>query len=218
DIQGLGESVVEQLINAGLVKSPSDLYTLTKEKLLTLDRFGEKSALNLLESIEASKTRDFRRFLNALGIRNVGARMAQTLASKYADMDALTVATTDELMETEDLGPILADSIVSFFKEPRNISLISEFKLAGVNMVSQEVSQSDGLFSGKTFVFTGSLESLTRSDAEQKVIELGGKASSSISKKVSFVVAGKEAGSKLDKAIKLGLTILTESEFLELID
>jgi DNA ligase (NAD+) len=214
DIQGLGEKIVNKLVDTGLVRRISDLYRLTKADLLRLEGFADKSAENLLREIEKSKGISLARFIYALGIPHVGEKLAEILAENYDSIDELAQATEEELMRIEGIGPEVAKSIVDFFKNPENKKLIEELKAAGLN--PRRVVKA-GPLSGKTFVFTGALSSMTREEAKRKVEELGGKVASSVSRKVDYVVVGENPGSKYDKARALGIPLLTEEEFLELV-
>ena len=218
DIDGLGDKLVDQLIQSGRVRSPADLYALTRDELLALERMGEKSADNLLAAIEASKQRDLWRLIFALGIRHVGARSAQALEAQFASMDELMNADAAGLEEIDDIGPIVAASIVDFFAQERNREVVQALAVAGVNMTSQrEPAVTDGPLSGKTLVLTGSLPNLTRDQASEKIRAAGGKVVSSVSKKTDFAVVGEQAGSKYDKAVKLGVSILDEAALLDLL-
>lgn len=217
DIEGLGVAVVEALVNANLVKSPADLYHLKTEQVAALDRMGEKSAQNLLNALEKSKKNDLSRLLCAFGIRQVGSRAAQTLSRHFGSLDALAKATEEQLTEVEDIGGITAGFIVRWFASPQSQHLIEQLREAGVNFDSTE-ERSGEAFKGKTFVLTGTLPTLKRSQAKALIEAQGGKVAGSVSKKTSYVVAGEEAGSKLDKAVKLGLPILTEEELLTLLE
>lgn len=218
DIQGLGESVVDQLTDSGRVKAMADLYTLKKDDLLGLELFAETRADNLLAQIEASKKRPLDKLIYGLGIRHVGDRTAATLAEHF-DLAGLAKASPEELQRIPEIGEVVAQSISDFFASPQVKDLVKRLTAAGLNTARVERPQSgDSPVAGKTFVFTGELEKLTREDAEERVRALGAKASGSVSSKTSFVVAGPGAGSKLKKAQDLGVKILTETEFLELID
>ncbi len=217
DIAGLGDSAVDQLVARGLVKDAAGVYALTKEQLLGLELFADKKAENLLAQIEASKSRPLDRVLNALGIRQVGEKTAETLAERF-DMDGLMDASPEDLQSVSDVGPIVAESIVSFFASQGGKDLVARLRRAGVTMPRPEKKAAAGApFAGKTFVFTGELKSFTREEAEETVKSLGGKASGSVSSKTSYVVAGEAAGSKLRKAAGLGVTVLTEEQFKELL-
>lgn len=216
DIEGMGPQIVSQLLKSGLVSGVDDIYSLKFEDLVNLERMGEKSAGNLLNAIEASKSRPLHRLINALGIRLVGERTARDLASHFGSMDKLSKATYDELISIPEVGPKVAESIVAFFGNPRNLEAIGNLQAKGVNMVEPRAdasAQRTNVFTGKTVVFTGSLERFTRKEAEARVLESGGKTSGSVGKKTDYVVVGKDPGSKYDKAKALGITILTEEEF-----
>ncbi len=212
DIVGLGDSAVEELISRDFVKDVADLYHLTKEKLLELPLFADKKADNLLTQIEASKAKTLDRVLNALGIRQVGEKTAEDVAGKF-DIDSLLAASLEDFQAVSDVGPIVAQSLHSFFSSAVGRSLIDRLRKAGVKMPPPAAKKSGGIFSGMTFVFTGELSSFKREEAEEKVKELGGKASGSVSAKTTYVVAGEAAGSKLKKATVLGVKVLTEEQF-----
>jgi DNA ligase (NAD+) len=218
DIDGLGEVLVDQLVEKGLVKDSADLYELTQEQLENLDRMGEKSAANLLENIEASKKLPLARVIHGLGIRHVGERLAQTLADHFSSMDALMAATEEELQQAQDVGPKVAESIREFFAEPQNKKLVARLAKAGVRMKeTAKPKPADGPLTGMTFVLTGTLPNFTRDEAQARIEAAGGKVTSSVSKKTSYVVAGADPGSKLDKAGSLGVPVLDEVGFLELL-
>ena len=217
DIEGLGPAVVEALIRAELVKNPADLYRLTEEQVAKLDRMGKKSAQNLLKALEKSKKNDLSKLLCAFGIRQVGSRAAQTLAVRFGSLDALMAATEEELTAVEDIGGVTAEFIVRWFESPQSRHLIEALREAGVNFQSTEEPAGDSL-QGLTFVLTGTLPTLKRSEAKKLIEAAGGKVSGSVSKKTNYVVAGEEAGSKLTKAQELGVTILTEAELLKLLE
>ena len=216
DIEGLGPALVQSLIESGLIKSEADLYYLSEDDVASLDRMGKKSAENLISAIEKSKENDLSKLITALGIRHVGANSAKLIASRFKSMDALLAASADEIASIDDVGAIMAESIVEFLSQQQTIHTISRLKAAGVNMECGTAAAGTK-FAGMTFVLTGSLENYTRSEATAVIESLGGKVSSSVSKKTSIVVAGDEAGSKLDKAEKLGVKIIGEEEFSALI-
>lgn len=216
DIDGLGPSLVQALVEARLVTSPADLYALTAEPVAALERMGQKSAENLMTAIENSKGAGMARVLYALGIRQVGASAARTLAVKYGSMAALMAADEESLTGVEDIGPVTAQYIVQWFRGAQSRHLLNRLTEAGVSMDSIE-EQTDDRFAGMTFVLTGTLTKFTRSEAEAKIQSYGGKAASSVSKKTSIVVAGENAGSKLAKAEALGIRIISEEEFLSMI-
>ena len=216
DIDGLGSAIVEQLIAAGRIQSPADLYYLTLDQLASLWKNGDKAPKKLLASIEASKANDLSRLIYALGIRQVGAKAGKLLARAFGDLDALMAADEERLTQVPDVGEITARSVVSWFRAPQSRHMIERLRAAGVNFESK-TEITDRRFEGKTFVLTGALTRFTREEAEEKIELLGGKASGSVSKKTSYVVAGENAGSKLRKANELGIPVLTEEEFLELL-
>lgn len=216
DIEGLGESVVEQLVETGLVKSPADLYDLKKSQLLGLEGFKDKKAQNLIDGIEASKSRPFDRILFALGIRHVGSGSARVLAQNFSGMESLMSAGNQTLEEIRDIGPVVGKSICDFFQNENNRHLIERLQTAGVNFEQAAKSASDE-FAGLTFVLTGTMESLSRDEAGEQIRVRGGSVSSSVSKNTSYVVAGEKAGSKLTKAGELGVKVLDEAAFLKLL-
>ena len=216
DIEGLGISVCESLINSGLVSSAADLYYLEAEKVAALDRMGKKSADNLLTAIENSKSAGLARLLCAFGIRQVGQKAAKVLASYYKDLDALMAATAEELTLIPDIGGITAGFITEWFSLPQSMHLIGRLREAGVDFASHE-ERRDDRFAGQTFVLTGTLSRYTRDEAGAIIESFGGKTAGSVSKKTSYVLAGENAGSKLTKAESLGIRILTEAEFEDMI-
>ena len=217
DIDGLGISLCEALINSGLVKTPADLYYLDAQSVAALDRMGRKSAENLMAAIENSKQRGLAKLLCAFGIRQVGSKAAKALASNYASLDELLSSTEDELCSIPDIGPITADYLVSWLRNPQALHQIKLLRNAGVSFESHE-EKLDNRFAGMTFVLTGALSAFTRDEATAVIESFGGKVSSSVSKKTSYVVAGEESGSKLTKAQSLGIPVLTEGEFCAMIE
>ena len=216
DIEGLGISVCESLINAGLVKNPADLYYLRAEDIAALDRLGDKSAAKLIAAIDKSREAGLARLLCAFGIRQVGQKAGKVLASHYADLDALMAASAEELTLVPDIGAITASFITEWFKKPQSQHQIRLLRDAGVDFASHE-EKKDDRFAGLTFVLTGALSRFTRDEASALIESFGGKASSSVSKKTSYVVAGENAGSKLTKAQSLGVPVLTEDEFADML-
>lgn len=216
NIDGLGEAIVEQLVQADLVHTVADLYTLNLQDLTALERFGTKSAQNLLDNIEKSKNNELDRLIFALGIRGIGQRAATLLCRKFGSMDSIIAADADEIAAIDGFGEILAQSVCSAMREPHRIALINRLKELGLNMNYSEQTVSDKL-SGMTFVLTGTLPTLKRDEAKGMIEKRGGKCSGSVSKKTSYVVAGEEAGSKLDKANELGIPVLTEEQLLQMI-
>jgi len=217
NIEGLGEAVVAQLMERGLVHSVADLYRLTEEQLISLDRFAEKSARTLLEEIDRSKKAGLARVIMGLGIRFVGERTAELLAQEFGSIEALEAATTEELERVEEVGPRISAAIREFFTRPANLELVEALKEAGVDMTAEKKQRSTQL-AGLTFVLTGTLPTLTRDEAKRRIEAAGGKTAGSVSKKTSYVVAGEEAGSKLDKAIELKVPVLDEAGLLKLLE
>jgi DNA ligase (NAD+) len=221
NIEGLGESLIAQVIKAGLVHDYADVYALTAEKLEQLERMGKKSAAKVMAQIEKSRGNEMWRLIYGLGIRHVGERASQVLARAFGSMDALCAATTEQLQETQEIGPVLAESVRSWLDEARNRQLIDRLRAAGLNMEvpEQERTTTDapGLLTGKTYVITGTLQSMSREQATAALERLGAKVASSVSKKTAGVIVGAEPGSKAEKARTLGVPMLDESAFLELI-
>lgn len=217
DIEGLGIAVMENLVSAELVKTPGDLYFLQEEDVSKLERMGERSAQKLLAALEKSKSQDLSRLIYAFGIRQVGQKAGKILAARFHTLTALQAATLEELTAVDDIGEITARSILEWMASPQSQHLIQRLKEAGVNMTAEEQGD-DQRFAGMTFVLTGALEKFTRDEASGMIEARGGKSSSSVSKKTAYVVAGESAGSKLRKAQELGIPVLTEEEFLELLN
>ena len=219
DIEGLGDKLVDQLVEAGLVHTPADLYALMVEQLAGLERMGEKSARNLVDAIAASRQTTLARFIFALGIRNVGEATARDLAKYFGSLDALLVADVDALQAVPDVGPIVAESIAAFFGEAHNREVIDGLRRAGVHWPEGE-PESDGsqVLAGKTLVLTGTLPTLKRDEAKARIEAAGGKVAGSVSKKTDYVVAGEEAGSKLEKALELGVPVIDEAALLSLLE
>ena len=218
DIEGGGEVLAAQLVKSGLVRDVADLYSLKVEQIAALERMGEKSAKNFIDAVAASKSRDLWRLLFGLGILHVGAGVAKSLARHFATLDQVFAASAEQLTETEDIGEVIAQSIVDWHGEPENRKLIERLSQAGLNFKSSlyQPAAKAGPFAGKTFVLTGTLPTLTREEATANIESLGGKVSGSVSKKTDYVLAGEDAGSKLDKAQKLGVKIISEAEFLKM--
>jgi DNA ligase (NAD+) len=217
DIDGLGDRYIEQLLKLGLVHSVADLYLLNRDDLMRFERMGEKLAANLLAAIERSKCCDLSRFIFALGIRHVGEHTASLLAGAFGSIDNLTRATGEELLAIREVGPQVAMSITGFFADPLNREVIERLLAAGV-VPSTAEKKLGGRFTGLTFVLTGSLTRFTRDEAKRLLEAEGGHVAGSVSRKTSYLVAGAEAGSKLDKGRELGVTILSEEEFLEMLE
>lgn len=215
DIEGLGGMHVEQFVDSGLLKDVADIYYLDEDKILSLERWGRKSAVNLLNAIERSKRPSLERFVYALGIKGVGEHMARVLAERFGDLDSLMGASQEELLETHEIGPETAGAILDFFKESRNRRVIEKLLSAGVCVGGRE-RKARGVFAGKVVLFTGALKSFTRDEAKGLVEAGGGEAASGVSKRVDYVVAGEEPGSKLEKAREMGLKVIDEDEFKRL--
>jgi DNA ligase (NAD+) len=211
NIEGLGDSLVNQLVEAGMVKNVADLYELTEEKLMKLERMGKKSAENILDEIEKSKKAPLERVIYGLGIRFVGERTAQFLAEHFGSIDALMKASEEELQEVDEIGPRVSAAIREFFDEPKNVALVERLKKAGLRFSGEKKKRGTTL-AGKTFVLTGALAHFTRDEAKKLIEDAGGKVAGSVSKKTDYVVAGEEAGSKLDKARELGVSVIGEKE------
>ncbi len=220
DVEGLGDKLVDQLVNSGLIRTLPELYTLGLAKLIALDRMAEKSAANILSGLEKSKQTTLARFLYALGIRHVGETTAKDLARHFGGVDRLMAATVEQLLEVNDVGPVVAQSIRAFFEQPHNREVVEQLRAAGISWTETDGTAVDAApktLAGKTFVLTGTLPTLSRDEAKALIEEAGGKVAGSVSKKTHFVVAGEEAGSKLDKARELGVTVLDESGLQELL-
>jgi DNA ligase (NAD+) len=217
NIDGMGEALVDQLVDRGMVESVADIYDLTEEKLMALERMGKKSAGNIIANIKNSKKNPLPRVITALGIRFVGERTAVFLAEAFGDLDAISRASLDVLQEAEEVGPRVAEAIFQFFREPRNQQLVERLREAALPFTYESKRPKSGPLKGKTFVLTGILPNLSREEAKRLIESAGGKVSSAVSKKTSFVVAGEEAGSKLTKAVELGVPVVGEDDLLELI-
>ena len=217
NIDGLGENIIDQLMDRKLISNIADIYNLTFDDIKTLKKNGTKFATNLVNAIENSKQNDLYRLITALGIMHIGGKASKVLAKKFKNIDNLANASLEELSEIDDIGPIMAQSIVEFFEGEQTKDLIKRLKEAGVNTESKEIESEDNRFEGNTFVLTGSLQKFTREEASNIIEKFGGKVSGSVSKKTSYLIAGEDAGSKLEKARNLGTTILSEDEFLEMI-
>jgi len=219
NIDGMGPSIIESLLNAGMLDDVADLYSLKVDELAKLERLGDKSAANLVQAIDASREAGLARLLFALGIRFVGAKVAGILAKAYGKMETITEASLEELVQIPDIGPRIAESVVGYFADPEHLALIDKLRQAGVLMEEQQADDlPPQIFAGQTFVLTGALSTLSRDEASAEIEKRGGKATSSVSRKTDFVVAGAEAGSKLAKARELGVTVLSEQEFLAMLE
>ncbi len=215
DIEGLGEKLIDQLLEKGLIKDVADLYELRQEQLEALERMGEKSAKNLISALERSKSTTLARFLYALGIREVGEVTAQILAMHFKSLERLMAASERELEQIKDIGPVVARHIAAFFRQPHNLKVIERLRRAGVNWAAPEAGLQP--LAGKTFVFTGTLAAMARDQAKDRLESLGAKVTDHVSRATDYLVAGEAPGSKLDKARRLGVTIIDEGEFLELL-
>ena len=218
DIEGLGEKLVDQLVDAGLVHTPAELYKLRLPQVSALERMAEKSAANLLGALDKSRQTTFQRFIYALGIRNVGESTARDLAAHFGSLERLISAGTGDLESAPDVGPVVAKSIRQFFDEPHNLKVIRELREAGLSWPETEGGRASPAGESKTFVLTGSLETMTREDARAMIEAKGHKVSGSVSKKTDYVVAGEDSGTKLAKALRLGVAVLDEKQFLELME
>jgi DNA ligase (NAD+) len=221
DIEGLGDKLVEQLVDAGIVRTLPELYTLGLAKLSELERMGEKSAANLLAGLAKSKRTTLARFLYGLGIRHVGETTAKDLAKHFGGIDRVMEASVEQLLEVDDVGPVVAQSIRTFFDQPHNREVVEQLRASGVQWTEGAGAADDAVprpLAGKTLVLTGTLPTLSRDDAKELIEAAGGKVSGSVSKKTDYVVAGSEAGSKLDKARELGVAVLDEDGLRALLD
>ena len=218
NIDGLGENIIDKLMDKKLITNVADIYNLTFDDIKSLKKNGAKFATNLVNAIENSKQNDLYRLITALGIMHIGGKASKVLAKKFKNIDNLSKASIEELSNIDDIGPIMAKSIVEFFSQSQTKDLIQRLKDAGVNTKAQDEEENiDSRFDGRTFVLTGSLEKFTREEAGNIIEKFGGKVSSSVSKKTSYLIAGEDAGSKLEKARTIGTEILTEDQFLEMI-
>jgi DNA ligase (NAD+) len=218
DIEGFGERLVDQLVARDWVRTPADIYGLTEQALQSLDRLGQKSATNLLRAIDRSRHRPLARFIYALGIRDVGESTARDLAGRFGDIAPLMEADKEHLQQVPDIGPVVAESIARFFSEPHNREVVRQLLAAGVHPEPQHrINTTGSSLQGKTFVLTGTLQGLTREAAAALIEAAGGKVSGSVSKNTHFVIAGADPGTKYDKAISLGITVLDEAALLELL-
>jgi DNA ligase (NAD+) len=217
DIDGMGEALVDQLVDRGMVRSVADLYNLTTERLTELERMGSKSATKLIHNIDASRERPLPRVLNGLGIPFVGERTAQFLAEAFGNMNAILDATEDQLQKAEEVGPRVSHSIHSFFHEQRNRDLVERLREHRLQFTYDVPKRTGGPLAGLTFVLTGTLPTLSREDAAARIQAAGGKVAGSVSRKTDYLVAGTDAGSKLTKAESLGVKIIGEAELLQMI-
>jgi DNA ligase (NAD+) len=219
DIEGLGDKLVEQLVDAGLVRTPADLFRLDLGTLEQLERMGRKSAENILKALERARSTTLERFIYALGIRHVGESTARDLARHFGSLDLVLAATEAELLDVPDVGPVVASSIARFFAEPHNREVITQLRAAGVHWTEGAPQRAPaGRLAGKTFVLTGTLPTWTRDEAKDRIEAAGGKVAGSVSGKTDYLVAGEEAGSKLDKARALGVAVIDEEELKRLLE
>jgi DNA ligase (NAD+) len=221
NIQGLGEALVDQLLSSGLVRAMPDIYGLNAEDIAGLERMGDKSAANLMEEIERSKANDPARLLFGLGIRHVGEKLARTLVLRFPDIECLAGATAEDLQGVEEVGPVVAENVLFFFKQPENLDLLRRLKAAGVRMSSEKTEADAGRplpLAGRIFVLTGTLSRFSRDEAKARIEKLGGAVTDALSGRTTDLVAGSAPGSKLDKARKLGTRVLSEDEFLALLE
>jgi DNA ligase (NAD+) len=218
DIQGLGDKLVEQLVDRDWVRTPADLFDLQTQQLSTLDRMGDKSAQKLQSAILASKKTSFPRFLYALGIRDVGEATALALARHFGDIATLRQAGEEEIQRVPDVGPVVAKNVAAYFHDPDNAAIVHRLLAGGITWPAPAPIDARTALTGKSFVLTGTLQALTREAAEETIVQRGGKVSGSVSKKTHYVVAGAEAGSKLKKAQQLGIPVLDETAFLKLLN
>jgi DNA ligase (NAD+) len=221
DIEGLGTAIIDQLVDTGLVKSIPDLYRLKLSQLLELERMGKKSAQNLLDGLAASKGRGLARVLTGLGVRHIGEHVAELLAMEFGNIDGLMNATQERLAQVSGIGPVLADSVFKFFHSTAGRKMIEDLRTLGLKLTEDAppspAARGGTDLSGQTFVVTGTLARYRRDEIEDLIKKLGGKATGSVSKKTDYLVAGENAGSKLDKARELGVTVLTEEDFEKLV-
>jgi DNA ligase (NAD+) len=217
NIDGLGEALVDQLVDKGVVHDVADLYDLTHDQVANLERMGDKSASNLLQEIENSKRASLARLIFALGIRFVGERTGQLLADHFSSLDKLAKACEAELLEVEEVGPSVAESILEFFREPQNLKVIEKLRKAGLQFEQAKVHKPEGNLAGKQFVLTGTLPRYSRDEAKKMIEDAGGRVTGSVSKKTDYVVFGADPGSKLDKARSLGVKTIEEGELLKLL-
>lgn len=215
DIDGMGPAIVKLLMTEDLVKNVADIYRLRAEDVQALDRMGEKSAKNLIAAIEKSKSAGLDRLIYALGIRNIGEKAAKILAETFGDIDTLAKATKEELVSINDFGEITADCVIEYFSHPQTLAFLEDLKTSGV-VTTYEIEKADNVFEGMTFVLTGTLPTLSRDAATAIIEKHGGKASSSVSSKTTYVVAGEKAGSKLVKAQNLGVAIIDEETLIKM--
>ncbi len=218
DVDGIGHKFLEQMVDKDIIQDPADLYFLKKEDLMKMDRMGDKLAENMLNAVDKSRNPTLSSLIYALGIRNVGYHLAGILAKNFKSIDNLAKQSIEDLTQVHEIGPIVAQSIYNFFRNPKNLKVLEKLKEAGVTFPAEDVEVQEAPLAGKTFVLTGGLDSFTRDEARRIIEDMGGRVSSSVSKKTDFVVAGKDPGSKYDKALSLGVKTLNEDEFKEMVE
>jgi DNA ligase (NAD+) len=219
DIDGMGDALVDQLLSRNMVRNIADLYWLSSDQLLELDRMGLKSATKIIQNIDNSRTQPLSRVLNGLGIPFVGERTAQILASHFGNLDVIAAASAEQLQEADEIGPKVAAAIIDFFAEAQNRELIERLRAAGLQFTAEkQTKKKKGALSGLSFVLTGTLPGLTRDEAKERIEAASGKVVASVSSKTNYLVAGEEAGSKLDKARQLGIPVIDESQLLALLE
>jgi len=217
NIVGLGPRIIDRLIEEGLVNDPSDLFQLKEGDMLPLDRFAKKSVENVIKSVDSRKNISLSKFIFALGIRNVGEETAQDLAKRFGSLEKLKKVSLEDLQGIKDIGPVVAKSIYNYFKEKKNLDFLDKLKKVGIKIEYVKIPFSSGKLKGLIFVITGSLETMSREKAKEKIRFLGGEITEAVSMKTSFVIVGKDSGLKFEKAKKLGIKIINEKEFLKLI-
>ena len=217
NIKGLGDSIIEELLDRKLISNIADIYSLKLEDIASLKKNGKKFAQNLIDSINESKNNELYRLINGLGIRHIGVKAAKQLAKEYKTMENLQKATLESLVAIDDMGKIMSESVFEFFSQEQTADLIKKLESAGLNMKSETEVSGDGRFEGMVFVLTGGLDNYSRKEAEEIIENFGGKTSSSVSKKTTYVLAGEDGGSKLTKAQELGIEIITEEQFINMI-
>jgi DNA ligase (NAD+) len=218
DIEGLGESIVRELLEKKLVHDLADIYSLSKQQLLELDLFADKKADNLLKAVQNSKTRPLSKFLYGLGIANIGTKAAVNLAGHFGSLDGIIIASALKLQAIDEVGPVMAESVVDYFKQPQVKTLLAKFKAAGLNLSEPKRQTAGHRLEGRTFVFTGELEGVTREEAGRRVLDQGGRVINSVSKKLDYLVVGDNPGSKLAQARQLGIKILNQKDFEEMLN
>jgi DNA ligase (NAD+) len=216
-IEGVGHKYLEQMVDKGIIKDQADLYLLTKRDLMSMERMGDKLAENMLQAIDESKHPVLSRLIYALGIRNVGSHLAEVLAKNFGSIESIANQSREDLIQVHEIGPIVAQSIENFFHNPKNLKVLEKLKEGGVNFPVEKSEIGEKPLAGKSFVLTGSLDAFTRDEAGRIVKDMGGRVTTSVSKKTDYLILGKEPGSKRDKAERLGIKILTETDFKKMV-